>query len=105
MYMQESFLTKTWNTTPDALMATGVNFRVSGQSKTKAKKFTLFQVHEYVKNTGGMSAKAADAAAHTEIDRIRKTRENFNYLKSGGYSGGYGGFDGGGFCPFQCCDP
>jgi hypothetical protein len=46
-----------------------------------------------------MSAQAADAAVHAEMARIMKTREKYNNFKSGGY----GGFDSGDFCPFQCC--
>jgi len=99
MYMQERYLKKTWNTTPEALVEAGVQYRVSEMSKTKAKKFALFQVYEYAKNMGGMNAKEADEAVHTEVARIMKTRANYNNFKSGAYSG----YDAEDFCPFQCC--
>jgi len=99
IYMQERYLKKTWNTTPEALVEAGVQYRVSEMSKTRAKKFALFQVYEYAKNMGGMNEKEADEAVHTEVARIMKTRANYNNFKSGSYSG-YGAGDS---CPFQCC--
>lgn len=99
VYMSERFLKKTWKVTPDELVDAGVAFKTSQASKTKSKKFALYQLYEYVKHKGVMGDREANEAVHTEIQRIMKNRDNSNKFRSREYSG-YGADN---FCPFQCC--
>jgi hypothetical protein len=85
MYMSERFLKKTWKTAPEELVAAGVQLKVSEQTKTKAKKFSLFSLYEYAKGMGGMSGREADDEANTEIVRIMKSRANYASFRNCGY--------------------
>lgn len=89
--MQARFLKTTWKTTPAVLEAAGVTFKVSALSKTKAKQFSLFQVHEWAKRReGGVAREEVERAADREVESIRAQRENYARFREGG-AGAYGG--------------
>jgi hypothetical protein len=53
--MQEKYLNKWWKVMPQELVDAGVEYKVNQNTKTKAKKFALYQVYEYVKKHNKLS--------------------------------------------------
>ena len=99
--MQEKYLNKWWKVTPEELVDAGVEHKVNENTKTKAKKFVLYQVYEYVKRQQKLSRDEIEQTLEEEKGRKLRTRATYQSYKNGEFSGGYGGdFDGFYDCPF-----
>ncbi|KAG9196463.1 hypothetical protein G6011_01584 [Alternaria panax] len=67
--------------------------RVSENTKTKAKKFLLHEVYEYMKRHGTISRDEIEQLVEEEKDFIIRTKANFKSSQNGEPSGEYGDYE------------
>jgi len=91
--MQEKYLRKWWKVTAQELIDAGVEYKVNESTKTKAKKFSLYQVYEYVKKHNKLDREELEAVVEDEKDRINRTRATYKSYQNGDFAGGGGDYD------------
>ncbi|KAL1793248.1 hypothetical protein ACET3X_008230 [Alternaria dauci] len=87
LYMQEKYLKKWWKVTAQELIDAGLKPKVNENTKTKAKKCSLYEVYQYVKSRGGLSTDEIELLVEEEKDRILRTRANFQSYQNGELGG------------------
>ncbi|KAH6866877.1 hypothetical protein BKA58DRAFT_441872 [Alternaria rosae] len=63
-------------------------YKVNENTKTKAKKFSRYQVYEYVKKHNKSSRGEVEILVEEEKDRINKTRATLKSYQSVEFAGG-----------------
>ncbi|KAI4918234.1 hypothetical protein J4E90_002615 [Alternaria incomplexa] len=88
LYMQEKYLRKWWKVTAQELVDAGVDYKVNEKSKTQAKKFSPYQVYEYVKKHNKLDREELEAVVEDEKDRINRARATYKSYQNGDFAGG-----------------